>query len=259
VFLLEWQPPSHITGNYGFAECTQAISDCVASLSYAADSLRPFVIGHSLGGTLAAIYSAFSPESIRGLVLLGAPLCFQAQTSQFRDALISLIPSELSGVEPFPGSLLSFLSATASPRTFLWSRLSDAAQKAADPRAMDIHMRVERWALDEVPLSGRLVHELIDWLYRENRFCRGTLQIRERRIGPMTASAPMLAVMNTADDIVPLASVKPFVDEMSGTKALIIEYPGELGTCLQHLAILIGRQAHECVWPQIICWLNSQA
>jgi polyhydroxyalkanoate synthase subunit PhaC len=46
----------------------------------------------------------------------------------------------------------------------------DAALSVGDPLAMEIHARVERWALDEIPLPGKLVHQIIDWLYRENRF-----------------------------------------------------------------------------------------
>ena len=71
----------------------------------------------------------------------------------------------------------------------------------ADPLAMEIHARVERWALDEVPLPGKLVHQIIDWLYRENRFCRGSLKIGEKVIGPSSLSVPTLAVVNTADEI----------------------------------------------------------
>jgi poly[(R)-3-hydroxyalkanoate] polymerase subunit PhaC len=37
----------------------------------------------------------------------------------------------------------------------------------------------------------------------------------------------------------------------------IIEYPGEVGVCLQHLGILVGRQAHAAVWPEIISWLDT--
>ena len=33
---------------------------------------------------------------------------------------------------------------------------------------------------------------------------------------------------------------------------------GEIGVCLQHLGILIGRRAHEQVWPQIFSWINSR-
>ena len=46
----------------------------------------------------------------------------------------------------------------------------DAIFSIADHHALDIHGRVERWALDEVPLPGKLVHQIVEWLYRENRF-----------------------------------------------------------------------------------------
>jgi len=256
VQLLEWMPGSPSACNSGLDECVLAISEAVATIT-AAQGAKPYVIGHSLGGTLAAIYGAFLSESIKGVVLLGAPLCFEPTQSRFRDTLVALGTLELSDADPLPGSLLSHASALASPRTFIWSRLMDAAMSITDPHAMVVHARVERWALDEVPLPGKLVHQIIDWLYRENRFCRGSLKIGEKCIGPYSLSAPTLAVVNIADEIAPLASLKPFTDAMA-KNVRIIEYRGELGVCLQHLGILVGRQAKSHVWPEIISWLRSQ-
>jgi len=146
VHLLEWMPASRSTCNNGLDEYTLAISDCVGKVSDRPPKTRPFLMGHSLGGTLAAIFGALAPETIRGLVLLGAPLCFQPGESQFRDALVALAPPDISEVDPFPGSLLSHMSALASPNTFVWSRLMDAALSVTDRRAMEIHARIERWA-----------------------------------------------------------------------------------------------------------------
>lgn len=259
VYLLEWMPASRRTGNNGLDECARAISDCVVKISDGIPGTKPFLIGHSLGGTLAAIFGAMASESIRGLILLGAPLCFQPGTSQFRDALVSLVPSTLSELDPCPGSLLSHMSALASPDTFIWSRLMDTAFSVTDRHALDIHARVERWALDEVPLPGKLVHQIIEWLYRENRFCRGTMNVSETRVGPLSLSVPTLAVVNMADEVAPLGSIKPFISAMPTKDVRIIEYPGEIGVCLQHLGILIGRKAHAQVWPEIISWLNSRS
>jgi len=256
VYLLEWLPATRLTSNNGIDECAVAISECVAKISANTEDLKPFVIGHSLGGTLAAIYSAWASETIRGLVLLGAPLCFQPEQSQFRDALVSVVPSDLPDENPFPGSLLSHMSAMASPNTFIWSRFMDAALSITDPHSIEIHARVERWALDEVPLPGKLVHQIIDWLYRENRLCRGVLEVKESQVSPARVSVPTLAVVNMADEIAPLASVKPFVDAIPTKPTRIIEYPGEVGVALQHLGILVGRQAYVRVWPEIISWLN---
>jgi len=259
VHLLEWMPASRRTGDNGLDECALAISDCVAKVSVENRGSKPFLIGHSLGGTLAAIYGALAPATIRGLVLLGAPLCFQPEQSQFRDALVSLVPSTLSDMDPFPGSLLSHASALASPDTFIWSRLVDAALSLTDRHALEIHARIERWALDEVALPGKLVHQIVEWLYRENRLCRGALQIGDTLVGPSSLSAPTLAIVNMADEVAPLASLKPFTDAMPGKNARIIEYPGEAGVCLQHLGILVGREARAKVWPHIISWLNSRS
>ena len=259
VYLLEWMPASRDSANNGLAEYARAIADCVARISDAAPAGKPFLIGHSLGGTLAAIFAALAAERLSGLVLLDAPLCFGPQTTGFRDALVSLVPPTLSAAEPFPGSLLSHMSALASPASFVWSRLMDAMLSAADHRALDVHARVERWALDEVPLPGELVHEIIEWLYRENRFCRGVLKIGEAQLGPSTLTVPVLAVVNMADDVAPLASVKPFIAAMPATNAKIVEYPGEVGVCLQHLGALVGRQAQAKVWPQIMSWMRSHS
>lgn len=257
VRLLEWLPASRTTGNNGLTEYAEAIGNCVAKISGESAGVKPLLIGHSLGGTLAAIFGALAPDSIRGLVLLGAPLCFRPSTSRFRDALVSLVPSNLSETEPCPGSLLSHMSALASPDTFIWSRLTDAALSVTDGHAMEIHARVERWALDEVPLPGKLVHQLIEWLYRENLFCQGALRIDGTLVGPQSVSAPTLAIINMADEVAALDSVKPFIDAIPANRARIIEYPGEIGVCLQHLGILIGRVAYAQVWPNIISWINS--
>ena len=258
VHLLEWTPASRDHGNNGLDEYARAIGECVAKVSAERTGGKPFLIGHSLGGTIAAIYGALAPKDIRALVLLGAPICFQPETSQFRDSLVSLVPSTLSEAEPFPGSLLSQLSALASPDTFIWSRLMDAIYSAADPHAIDIHARVERWALDEVPLPGKLFHQIIEWLYRENLFCRGKLTVNGAHVGPASLSAPVLAVVNTADEVAPMVSVRPFIDAMPTGDARIIAYPGEVGVSLQHLGILVGRQALARVWPEIISWLKAR-
>jgi polyhydroxyalkanoate synthase len=142
VRLLEWLPASEATGNNGLGEYAEAIRRCIAKISGDDEQATPFLFGHSLGGTLAAIFGALAPEAIRGLVLLGAPLCFRPAASRFRDALVSLVPSGLSDAEPSPGSLLSCVSALASPDTFIWSRLADAAFSLADGHALEIHARV---------------------------------------------------------------------------------------------------------------------
>ena len=258
IYLLEWLPDGPRNESVGLDEYAEAISECCARIT-SAGGTRPFLIGHSLGGTLAAISSALMPERIKGLVLLGTPLCFEPGTSQFRDALVALVPPLLSDTGRFPGSLLSCIAGLAAPRTFIWSRLMDAAFSIADDEALEIHGRVERWTLDEIPLPGKAVDQIMRWLYRENRFCRGTLKVGNTYVGPFSLSVPTLAVVNTADDIAPLASIKPCIDAMPTRDVRLIEYPGETGVGLQHVGVLVGRRAYAQTWPEIISWVNDHS
>jgi poly[(R)-3-hydroxyalkanoate] polymerase subunit PhaC len=102
----------------------------------------------------------------------------------------------------------------------------------ADDPAREIHARVERWALDAVPLSGELVRQIIEWLYRENRFCCNNLKIGNKLIGPVTLTTPTLAAVNVDDDVASIVSVKPFIDAMPIKDVRIVEIPGETGVCL---------------------------
>ena len=83
---------------------------------------------------------------------------------------------------------------------------------------------MELWALDEVALPGKLVHQIIEWLYRENRFCRDKLKIREKFVRPRGLSTPTLVVVNTADQIASLPPVVPFTEKMT-TKSQMIHIP----------------------------------
>jgi polyhydroxyalkanoate synthase subunit PhaC len=106
-------------------------------------------------------------------------------------------------------------------------------------------------------LPGRLVHEIVEWLYREDRFSQGTLPICGREVGPSGLRLPTLMVINSADEIAPPESIAPFVQAMPGQTARILEYAGETGVGLQHLAILVGRQAYAQIWPEIMSWLSA--
>ncbi|WP_434903036.1 alpha/beta fold hydrolase [Bradyrhizobium sp. HKCCYLS20291] len=257
VYLLEWMPASAETADVGLAEYVRAIEAALAAIEQRSDQPRPILMGHSLGGTLATLFAAKERPAIAGLVLLGVPLCFGS--SPFRDALMTLVPEHVPNLHPFPGSILSQASALISPYAFVWSRLLAAGVSGGDPFVVDIQTRIERWALDEIALPGRLVSEVVELLYKQDCFRRGILQIGASTIGPERISAPVLAIANAADPVAPLSSVSPIRDVLGAGRFQIIVYPGERGIGLQHLGILVGRRAHDQVWPKIIKWISSRA
>ena len=90
------------------------------------------------------------------------------------------------------------------------------------------------------------------------RFFSGSIARTAFAVGPSDLRLSVLAVVNPVDEIAPPASVSPFIDAMPGEDFRVLEYPGEIGVGLQHLGILVGRQAYARVWPEIVSWLRAR-
>src|SRR6185436_475706 len=106
-----------------------------------------------------------------------------------------------------PGSFLNMVSASADPLTFRNEPWIDWFESWTSPRAAKIYSRVRRWTLDETPLPRRLFEEVVEQLYRENRFAEGSLTLGERRADPRALTVPILAVKDPSSRIIPPASV----------------------------------------------------
>lgn len=234
----------------------QAIESCVTKVSDQKNGAQLFHMGHSLGGTLAAIFCALGPRAARGLVLLGAPLSFEQGSSEFRDTLVSLVPSTFSDKEIVPGSLLSQVIAAASRP--LWSRWMDAALSLADPSAMDIHARIERWVLDEVPLPGKQVSQIVGCLYREDRFCRGKPLIRGRTVGPSGLQVPLLAIVNTATTSYLWHQLLRLSIKCRTRTRKLLNIRARSASDCSTWRCLLG-EAYTQVRPEILSWLEARS
>jgi polyhydroxyalkanoate synthase len=165
-YLLEWVPAAPGAGALGLDEyADRAIARCIGRITEACHGVKPVLFGHSLGGTFAAMFTALDPHTLSGLVLLGAPLSFKPMSNQLLNVAATIGPQMPMETEIIPGSLLSYASALAWPTTFMWSRWMDVAFNASDRWAMETRARLERWALDEASLPGKLVYQVLYWLY----------------------------------------------------------------------------------------------
>jgi polyhydroxyalkanoate synthase len=247
VLLADWQPaPAH----FGLADYAERL---IRACLDAVRAERAVVLAHSLGGLFAAIFATLHPGRVQGLGLLAAPLRFGAAAPVFSAMVARLDAADLP--DALPGSFLSTASLNAAPHTFSSERVFDALLSAADLSRLRTHLLVERWALDECALPRRLVGELGDEIVREDRFVRGALEINGRKADPSQYSAPLLCVLDPRCELVPPASVLPFVEAVASADKTVLHYEGDVGVALQHVGPLVGRNAHALLWPKIVEWI----
>jgi polyhydroxyalkanoate synthase subunit PhaC len=256
VHLLEWLDPA------GDGACGQGLDLYALRLIEAALDALPgrqaLLAGHSLGGTLAAIFAALRPEQVRGLVLIEAPLCFGPSSGSSLAALAAMAgpgPEAMAtALDPVPGTLISLLGLAADPVEFLTARWQDALLSSRDPEAAATHLRVLRWTLDELAMPAQLFAEVAGRLCRDDQFRRGTLRIAGRPALPEALRMPILAVLDPRSTMVPPPSVLPIVAPR-GTVRWHRE--ATAGSALRHVGALVGRDAQQRLWPEILGWAGE--
>lgn len=262
VYLAYWERPGRIGQSFGLADyADRLILDSVEAIGREKGDGPVFLAGHSLGGTFAALFAALHPERVKGLVLLGAPLHFGPRVGTIDRWIAAAPPARYltALAAPVAGSLLTGAAFLADPMTFGWLRLWDGFRSLGDSQAQRTWLAVERWACDELPMAPALFEEIVEWLYREDRFMRGTLSIGGRRVAPELVEAPLLSVVDPNCRVIPPHAVLPFHRAARSRDATVLGYGGDVGVSLQHVGMLVGQEAHRTLWPEIVRWLHGHA
>jgi polyhydroxyalkanoate synthase len=261
VYLAEWTLLPDDGADFGLGDYgDRLLSSCQRAIER--DSGKPSltVVGHSLGGILAAIYTCLHADKVDATILLESPLHFERGSCCFRP-LVDAAPDARRIADSFgqvPGVFLNMMSAMAEPQAFGWERMTDRWLSLGNPQAMATHMRVERWTHDEFPLPGRLFTELVEDLYRNDAFMQGELEIGGRRIGPQDLRAPLVSVVDPRSKVIPEAALAPFHEAASSRRKCLLHYEGDVGVNLQHVGVLVGNSAHARIWPAIFDWLDDK-
>ncbi len=273
VRLIEWTEPEAGGADHGLADhagrfIREALDAIEADRACAGGGGRRVLLaGHSLGGTLAAIFAARHPERVRGLALLEAPLAFGRRAGAFA-SVVQAAPSAdrvRAGMGAVPGSFLTAVSVAAAPDAFVGEVWRDRLASLADPAALRLHAKVIRWAFDEFPMPGRLFEDIVEDLYRRDLFLRNRLPAPHwppggrpegrpgawRMVGAGDLRLPTLAVVDPRSRVAPADST---LAALSGDDLRVLRYDGDVGTALRHVGVLVGRSAHRTLWPAITAW-----
>lgn len=260
-YLVQWEDPEENFGLADYAGCF--LSECMNAIRTETGEERIFVAGHSLGGMFSAVFSSMHPERIKGLVLVTAPLHFDfaGECGALGPVIGSVYRAGLldAGSGNLPGSFLSAVSFMASPGAFGKERWEDWFASLPDKDAVQSHMRVERWSFDELRLARQLVKDIVELLYRDDGFMRGTLTLDGARAAAEQVAAPLVTVVDERCPVVPPVAILPFHEAAASTDKQLLRYQGDTGVAIQHVGALVGRNAHQRLWLEIFGWIHAHA
>jgi polyhydroxyalkanoate synthase len=104
-----------------------------------------------------------------------------------------------------------------------------------------------------------LLVDIVEGLYRDDRFALGTLRINGRLADPASlADIPALVVVQPHSRVVPPKSALGLFGKLAVRGLRVLDYDGEVGVALQHVGALVGPSAHRRLWPKIVAWIDAR-
>jgi polyhydroxyalkanoate synthase len=254
VFIIDWttDDASEKFGLDVYAD--KFLSEIVERVCELSKSKKVSLLGYSLGGILALIYSALYVNKVKNLILLTTPIDF-SQKGAIRDWTSEEafdVDRTIDWFGNISGEAVSFSMQMVKPvSSFL--RGANILQFAENRKDFDALTALEIWLQDAAPFPAELFRDVIKKLYRKNLLTKNELKIGEKKVDLKKIKASVLNVVGTHDQVVtPESSEKLF-----GLLGKIDKTQIELD--YGHLTISVGSGAKEDFWKKSAEWLKEKS
>ncbi|MEU2004866.1 alpha/beta fold hydrolase [Rhodococcus sp. NPDC019627] len=253
VFVLDWGTPGP-----GDADNTLETYVCrylpraVRAVLRASGATDLTVLGYCMGGNLALLAAASQPKlPIRNLITMATAVDFSQMPAQFgvlRDPnqdLEAFIDGETGCISP---NLIEAAFRVRKP-TAAAAQYANLLENLFDDTYVEGHQAIARWTSDHIPLPGGVARQVVESWIRQNSFVNGTLRVAGRPATLESIRCPVLSIVATRDEIVPLAAAQPMGALVGSSDFEMLKLDAG------HISLVIGRGARKVVLPKILAWL----
>lgn len=256
VYMVDWAAPRREQAELGLDDYVlDMVGGCIDATVADSGVDEVTLIGYCMGGMLSSMYTALNPDgAVRNLACFTTPvngdgmeLYKKWMTSPAFD--MDRLVAELGII---PGDFINTSIQALRPlqRSANQMRLLNNVQDDAFVKA---HLRFDRWAVDQLPIPGRLASAMARDFIVENKLVNNALELRQRRVDFGNIRVPFLHVAALYDHIVPAAASKDLIGLVGSEDKQEIVMKGG------HVSLVAGGNAMFRLWPQLDQWLSVRS
>ena len=257
VYMIDWGTPTEIdkflTLNDYVNWYTNDAVDFIRR-KHVLDSIS--ILGYCMGGTLSVMFTALHPEKVKNLILMAAPLDFEADQGLLRlwskkeyfdpDKIVDIVGN-------VPGEFLNFGFLLLDPINNLYSKYLKFIDKVDDEEFVRMFFRMEKWINDGIPVAGEAFREFIKMCYQENLLVKSQLKLNGNRVDLNKITMPLLSLVAQYDNLVPPESSMSFNDLVPSKDKEMMVFP------TGHIGLSVSSATRAKFWPKVAIWLRERS
>jgi len=237
------------------------IDNYLAEIIVAIDDLggRVNLVGLCQGGWVAAMIAARFPNKVNSLVLAGAPIdtdagdgpikrMAHASQMSFYEELVGLSGGLMKGKFMLQGWK------NMHPEQHYIEDLIDLYEHVDDPAYLAKEETFESWYENPIDLPGRWYLQVMNQLFKENRFAKGKFVGLGRKLNLHDITCPVYLLAGADDDITTPEQVLDAAKYLGTPKDHIVQRTVPGG----HIGLFMGAHILREYWPAIARWIAAQ-
>ena len=217
------------------------------------------LVGLCQGGWVSAMVAARFPDKVNSLVLAGAPIDTNAGDGPIKKMAqktpMSLYEEMvLTGEGLMPGKFMLQGWKNMHPEAHYFKNYISLYEHIDDPAFLSKEETFESWYENPIDLPGRWYLQVIQQLFKENRFAKGEFVALGRVLNLNAITCPTYLLAGKDDDITTPEQVLA-AEQLIGTPAANIRkkiVPGG------HIGLFMGSRTLRETWPEIAQWIADQ-
>lgn len=254
VFIIDWTTTEK-SENKGLNDYAfNYLTEIVKTVCKVSESKQVSLLGYSMGGILALIYSALYPNLVKNLLLLTTPVDFSKQNtiSKWTSEKYFDVDRITDLFGNISGEAVSWSMQMVKPMSS-FSRGINMLQFADNKEDFEALMALEIWLNDSTPLPAKLFKDVIKKIYQQNLLAKNELKIGKTKVDLSKITASVLNIIGTHDQVASPESSDKLLELLGDVdkSQLEIDYG--------HLTISVGNGAKEDFWQKSAVWLKEKS
>lgn len=252
VYLLDWGYPDlkdkHITFDCYVNEYLNA---CVKFIAAKSPEHKINLLGICQGGVICLCYTALA-QDIKNLVLISTPIDFHTQDNTVANFLNTINMDALVDVfGNVPGIWLTQFFISLRPFELVGKKYLRFTDNLQNQTLTERFLRVEKWLNDAPDQPGAAFAKLAAEFYKKNKLIKGNILINGQKVDLKKLSVPILNVMASEDEIVPMSASKAL------KKFIPTEHYTEKVFPSGHIGIYVSDKVGGTMSQAIAEWLKT--
>lgn len=214
------------------------------------------ILGYCMGGTLSVMFTAIYPKKVKNLILMAAPLDFEADQGLLKlwakkeyfdpDKLVEAVGN-------VPGEFLNFGFLLLDPVNNLYSKYLKFIDKVDDGEFVKMFFRMEKWINDGIPVAGEAYREFISKCYQQNQLVKNQLRLNGHKVDLKNIKMPLLSLVAQYDHLVPPESSMGFNDLVPSKDKEMMVFP------TGHIGLSVSSATRAKLWPNVAEWIKKRS